>query len=221
MNKKDLILHIWPFIVIYFLYNFIALALIQYFGKDQLQLFINKYHHIFFDYFFKYYTNLGTTGLFIILIGYIIWKSNWITLGYLAITEIIASLINLFVKRTFFKHVHRPSYYFYQKNIEIYLVEGEKLQIPYTFPSGHTLLAIIITMTLCTMTNKRWLQILFSLNFIGIAYSRMYLSKHFMIDTLGGATLGFFVFIFVYYCLNNQNHSFWNHSILKRNASRN
>ena len=95
------------------------------------------------------------------------------------------------------------------------------MQEVYTFPSGHSLMAIVIAMTMCTMTQNRALQFLFILNFVVIAYSRMYLSKHFMIDTIGGATLAFFTFIFVYYLLNNQNHSFWNKPIITKNDTRN
>lgn len=221
MDKKDLIQRIWPFFIVFFLYTFISSAMIQYFGRNQLHLFINKFHTPVLDYFFRYYTDFGTTGLLIILSIYIIWKSNWITLGYLIITEIIASIPSVFTKKYFFKHVHRPSYYFHQNNIELHLIEGAKLQIPYTFPSGHTLLAVIIAMTLCTMTNKRGLQFIFALHFPLIAYSRMYLSKHFAIDTIGGATLGFFTFIFVYYCLNNLNIQFKFQPIYKRNDNRN
>jgi len=216
MENKDLIQRIWPFFIVFFCYTFLGLALTQYFGRDSLHLIFNQYHAPFFDQFFKYYTDFGTTGFFILLICYIIYKSNWITFGYLVLTEILAAIPNTIIKKVFFKHVHRPSYYFYQKNIDLYLIPDERLQIPYTFPSGHTLLGVIITMTLCTMTKNRWLQALFALHFPLIGLSRIYLSKHFMIDTIGGATLGLFTFIFVYYMLNNSNKKFLNNPIIKR-----
>lgn len=218
MQQKDLIQRIWPFLILFFSYTFIGLALIQYFGRDQLHLFINQFHHPFFDSFFKFFTEFGTTGLFILLVLYSIWKLNWKTLFLLLFTEIIAGLLNVFVKKVFFKHVHRPSYYFYQNNIDLYLAEGERLQIPYTFPSGHTLLAVIVTMFLCVLVKNRILQFILSFHFIIIAYSRMYLSKHFMVDTLGGAILGFFTFIAVYYILNNIRKPFLDKAILKRKA---
>ena len=177
---------------------------------------INQFHIKPLDYFFDYYTEIGTSGLFILLIIYTIFKSNWITLGYLIGTESIAGIINLIIKKTFFKAVYRPAYYFQQKQIDLYLIDYYKMQEVYTFPSGHSLMAIVIAMTMCTMTKNRALQFLFILNFVVIAYSRMYLSKHFMIDTIGGATLAFFTFIFVYYLLNNQNHSFWNKPIITK-----
>ena len=218
MHQKDIIQRMWPFFILFFIYTFTGLALIQYFGRDQLHLFINQFHHPLLDSFFKLFTDFGTTGLFIILLLYIVWKSNWRMFILLALTEVIAGLFNVLVKKIFFKHVHRPSYYFYQNNIELYLAEGEKLQIPYTFPSGHTLLGVIVAMFLCLMTKNRILQFVFSFHFILIAYSRMYLSKHFMIDTLGGASLGFFTFIAVYYILNNTNKPFLDKSILKRKS---
>lgn len=216
MNNKDLILRSYPIFIIYFSYIFIGLALIQYFGRDQLHLFINQFHLKSLDYFFYYYTEIGTSGLFISLIIFIILKSNWITLGYLIGTEIIAGLINTVIKKSFFNHTSRPAFYFQEKNIAIYLIDNYKMQEVYTFPSGHSLMAIVIAMTMCTITKNRYLQFLFSSNFILIAYSRMYLSRHFMIDTIGGATLAFFTFIFVYYLLNNQKYSFWNKPILTK-----
>lgn len=221
MNNKDLILRSYPIFIIYFIYIFIGLALIQYFGRDQLHLIINQFHFKPLDYFFDYYTEIGTTGLFIFLIIYIILKSTWITLGYLIGTEIIAGLINSLIKKSLFNHTFRPAYYFKEKGINIYLIDNYKMQDVYTFPSGHSLMAIAIAMTMCTMTRNRNLQFVFSLNFILIAYSRMYLSRHFLIDTIGGATLAFFTFIFVYYLLNNQKHSFWNKAILTKNETRN
>ena len=220
-KNNDLILRIYPIFIVYFIYLFIGLALTQHFGRDQLHLIINQLHLKSLDYFFDYYTQIGTSGLFTLLILYIILKSNWITLGYLIGTEIIAGVINLIIKKTFFNAVYRSAYYFQQKQINLYLIDNYKMQDVYTFPSGHSLMAIVIAMTMCTMTKNRTLQFLFILNFVVIASSRMYLSKHFMIDTIGGATLAFFTFIFVYYVLNNQNQVFWNKPILTKNDARN
>ena len=76
MNNKDLILRVYPVFVIYFIYIFIGLALTQHFGRDQLHLIINQFHIKPLDYFFDYYTEIGTSGLFILLIIYTIFKSN-------------------------------------------------------------------------------------------------------------------------------------------------
>ena len=216
MHSNDLILKIYPFFIVYFLYTFLALAFTQFYGRDELHLLINQFHIKPLDTFFNYYTEIGTTGLFIALIGYIIYSSNWISLGYLILTEAIAGVINLIIKKLFFNDVYRPAYYFQQNGIDIYLIDDYKMQEFYTFPSGHSLIAVIIAMTMCTLTQKRWLQLLFSCNFILIAYSRMYLSKHFMLDTIGGATLAFFTFIFVYYLLNQQSKKFWYKSIITK-----
>lgn len=216
MQTKDLTLRIWPLFIVFFLYNFIALAMTQYFGRDELHLFINQFHSPFFDSFFKFYTDFGTTVIFIALVLYVIIKHNWITFGYIALSQIVASIINIAVKKIFFKHVHRPSYYFYQKHTDLYLAEGEKLQIPYTFPSGHTLMAVIIAMTLCVLVKNRFLQLLIALQIPIIGFSRIYLSKHFAIDTIGGAFVGFFSFIFVYYLLNNSTKQFLSQPILKK-----
>ena len=75
-----------------------------------------------------------------------------------------------------------------------------------TFPSGHSLTAVVIGMMLCLLTKNRWLQFFYSLLFPSIAISRIYLSRHFAIDTIGGAMIGFFIFIFTYYIINTFNN---------------
>ena len=123
--------------------------------------------------------------------------------------------IGTFVKRNFFKHVHRPTYYFEQKGIDLHLIEGVSSQIPYTFPSGHTAEAFLLMLFICMVSKSKWVQIIAVILAITMAYSRVYLSKHFVIDTIGGAFLGTFLIVLMYYIFQHRKSVFLHKKILK------
>lgn len=199
-QKKDLLQWQWPFFLAFFVISFTGLIAISYFGKDELHLYFNQsFHNSFFDLFFKYYTDVATTYVLITTLLYIIWKKSWRHFMFLAGTALISSVFSSLIKRTIFVHGHRPTHYFELKNVKLRLIEGVESQIPYTFPSGHTVLAIVLCFYLCMQTKNRFIQILICI-FMGlVAVGRVYLSKHFVIDTVGGSILGLFFVILGYY----------------------
>ncbi|MGV0922864.1 phosphatase PAP2 family protein [Empedobacter tilapiae] len=204
-QQKDLFLRIWPFFVVFFIYNFAAIAMTQYYGRDELHLHFNQYSNHYLDKLFVFYTDFGTYYLFFILLGYLFWKTTRRYFYYLLASGAVATTISVFFKNVYFEQVLRPGYYFTQKKIDIVLVKDYAIQMASTFPSGHSLTAAIISMTLCLLTKNRWLQLFFALHFPSIAISRIYLSRHFAIDTVGGSFIGFFIFIFMYYIINQSN----------------
>ncbi len=200
--KNDLLKWQWPFFFIFFVINFTGLLAVSYYGKDELHLFFNQhYHNSFFDIFFKYYTDVATTYVLIATLIYIIWKKNWRHFVFLGSTALLSSIGSSVIKRSVFVHGHRPTYYFELKNIKLRLIEGVESQIPYTFPSGHTVLAVILCFYLCTQTKNRTLQVIICLMMGLVAIGRVYLSKHFVIDTVGGCFLGLFFVILGYYLI--------------------
>ncbi len=124
-------------------------------------------------------------------------------------------IIGTFVKRYFFIHVHRPTFYFDQKGIDLHLVEGVFSQIPYTFPSGHSADAFLLMLFICIMSKTKWVQVITAFLAILMALSRVYLSKHFIIDTIGGAFLGIFSLMLLFYIFQNKNSVLLNKKILK------
>lgn len=95
-QQKDLFLRIWPFFVVFFIYNFAAVALTQYFGRDELHLYFNHFNNSYFDKFFVYYTDFGTLYLFFILLGFLFWTNTKRMFLYLFAAESIASIISVF-----------------------------------------------------------------------------------------------------------------------------
>lgn len=188
--------------------NFTGLLAISFYGKDELHLHFNQnYHSSFLDVFFKYYTDVATTYVLIAILVYIIAQKTWRHFTYLVITGAFSSILASLIKRSMFTHGHRPTYYFELKNIPLRLVDGVSSQIPYTFPSGHTVLATIICFYLCMQVKNRYLQFVFCLMMCLVAIGRVYLSKHFVIDTIGGSLVGLFCAVLGYYFIWNSNQN--------------
>lgn len=206
-RDKDLLKWLWPFFLAFFVLNFTGLLAISYFGKDELHLYFNQhFHNRFWDMFFRYYTDLATTWVLIACLIYIILKKTWRHLSMLIGAALVSSIFGTIIKRSMFEHGHRPTYYFELKNITLRLVEGVESQIPYTFPSGHTVLATILCFYLCLQTRNRALQFLICVLMGLVAIGRVYLSKHFVIDTIGGGFLGLFFAILGYYFIWQNAH---------------
>lgn len=207
-QQQDLIKRLWPFFLLFFVINFTGLLAIAYFGKDELHLYFNtRFHNFIFDEFFKYYTDVATTYVLIATLLFIIWKKSWRHFLFLGVTALFSSFGSSAIKRLVFEHGHRPTHYFELKNITLRLVEGVESQIPYTFPSGHTVLAVILCFYLCMQTQNRILQFTLASLMGLVAIGRVYLSKHFVIDTIGGSFLGLFFAILGYYLIWNCSNS--------------
>lgn len=214
-QKRDLLSWQWPFFFIFFVINFIGLVATAYYGRDELHLHFNEsYHNICFDYFFKYYTDLATTYVLLMIVLHIIWKKTWKHLLFVGVAAALSSVFSSVIKRSLFVHGHRPTYYFSQKHIELRLIDGVESQIPYTFPSGHTVLAVILCFYLCMQTRNRYIQIFLSLLMGLVAVGRVYLSKHFVIDTIGGSMIGLFFAILGYYFIWNSSNEKLNRKII-------
>ena len=212
--KQDIIRKNYIFFIGFFLFIFIGLTATAYYGRDELHLLINKHYSSFFDVFLNYFSKIGTLVFISIALFFILKTETYKTLFMLLSSYGLSFVIGSFVKRNFFKHVHRPTYYFEQKGIDIHLIDGVSSQIPYTFPSGHTADAFILMLFICMITRSKWVQFIAVITAITMAFSRIYLSKHFVIDTLGGAFLGIFILTMMYYLFQNRSSAFLNKKIL-------
>lgn len=214
MTSKDFLKELSVFMSLYFLFFFAGMGSLAIYGKDELQLTINSNHYYFLDEFFKYYTDYAVDFVLISLIIYTFWKKTFYDFLLLIIPFLVMSLL-LFLIRTFFFHeTLRPVPYFELQGIDLHLIEGVDINSIYTFPSGHTMNAFMFYPFLgLLIKNKKWQVLFFILAFL-VAYSRVYLSKHFVFDTLGGSLLGITSMIYMFYFLNSKYNS-W--TFLKEN----
>jgi len=173
------------------LYTGITMLLLYWvlvYGKATIHIFINEHHHPWADLFFKYITHLGD-GIFaaLLILFFLLIKYRYSLIQ--ASAAILAGFGAQLMKRVFFPHVDRPARFF-EGSYELYFVEGVKIHKSFSFPSGHTATAFALFFCLIFTTKNRSLQFLYLLLAFLVAYSRMYLSLHFLPDIIAGSFIG-------------------------------
>jgi len=188
---KDLLIRrpLWFFIV--FLPCAIAGGIVLYLiSKRELFLYINGYHHPFFDIFFAWETWLGNGTFFIIICLLLLFRNYGnALLGMISFT--FSAIFPQALKKLVFADIVRPVKYF-EGDVPLHLVEGMRHHHYFSFPSGHST-SIFATMFFLTLIikNPKW-GALFAGIALVTAFSRVYLAQHFFSDIYAGAWLGIF-----------------------------
>jgi membrane-associated phospholipid phosphatase len=164
--------------------------LLLFYTKVEIELWVNAHNSPFLDDFFRFFTNVGD-GLAAILISlaFILFnarKGIILLTGYL-LSGLIIQLLKIFV----FPDVLRPVALIGQ-SYPLHLVAGVKILTEHSFPSGHAGTAFALFFCLAAFTDNKGLQFLALLTSVAIAFSRMYLSQHFLTDVIAGAVIGTF-----------------------------
>jgi membrane-associated phospholipid phosphatase len=164
-------------------------VLLLVFGKNELFLLQNDWHHPWADGLAPWLTHLGD-GLFAFAIFLVLLTMNYRA----ALTAIVCfTLVLLLIqtgKQLVFDDALRPAAYFAALGQEIRLIEGVKIHLHNSFPSGHSASAFVLfTFLALEWRNKKW-GLLLLVAAVLIAYTRIYLAQHFMGDVLAGACIG-------------------------------
>lgn len=152
---------------------------------------MNGCHNSYIDLLMRYWTLLGDGNLQVILVLVLLLIS--FRYFFTALTAFIFSGLSVqFFKRVFFSDFPRPAKYFELSvtDYELYLVPGVELSSWFSFPSGHTATAFALFFALALLTKSKIGQAGLLLLAIGVGYSRIYLSQHFLMDVVGGSLLG-------------------------------
>ena len=192
-------------LIIFFIISGIILII---FTKGSIHLAINSFNTPIMDFFFKYATNLGD-GLAAAIIAIIVLYKKYKGAFLIGFGAILSGFIVQLIKRTLFSGAVRPSEYF--KGIaELHTIPGVELYSFNSFPSGHSATAICICLSLALLTDNKKLQVLLSFMGILLAFSRVYLSQHFLVDIYFGALIGFVTTILLWYYLSKlENKAEW------------
>lgn len=200
----------------------IGYVLLSY-DKGAVHLWLNGYHTPFLDFFFRYYTVIGEWIPYIVVFLLLFYKAGWAT--YLLGSVVVSGLLSQRFKYVF--DTDRPYKWFADRlpDVQLPFVDGVELSRYYSFPSGHTttffalFLCLAIVLTDCTAyRSTRYTA--FKANTISLmclllaligAYSRIYLSQHFLEDIFGGMILGVVTTLLLYIPVPRlQTTRFWN-----------
>jgi len=178
--------------------------------KAEIHLWMNQYHTRSLDFFFRYYTCVGEWVPYVVVAGLLFYKAGWAS--FLLADVAVSGLLAQRLKYVF--DTDRPWKYFQDNlpDIQLPFVDGVELSKFYSFPSGHTttffalffVVSLVVVDYLSTQHRAHGsvLQTLYAWLMYAIvplccfvwavlgAYSRIYLSQHFLEDIFGGILLG-------------------------------
>ena len=186
--------------------------------KDQLHLLLCNRHTPARDIFYRYYTHVAEWFPYVVCIAVLlfgrigdgVFASAAMLLSAL-FTQIVKHIVVAPRPLTWFSE-HFPS-------IQLPLVDGVKMNLWYSFPSGHTtsffalafVASILITSRLSS--SSRSSSCLVQLVLVLLAtlggYSRIYLSQHFALDVFAGALVGTLITIVCYTVLYRYEDKKW------------
>ena len=175
---------------IYLTFFLLSFFLIVCYNKFSLHLFLNSFNTSFFDLFFKYTTYLGDVIIFGVLVLVFFFVKRKMALVFL-VSGILTLLVIHFFKKILFKGVPRPVAALSEENL--HLVEGVKIALMNSFPSGHATTAFAVFTILCLYFVKCKSQYLWISLAILASLSRVYLSQHFLVDIFVGSFLGILI----------------------------
>jgi membrane-associated phospholipid phosphatase len=178
------------------------------FSKAEIHLFINQHHAPWADIFFAVFTHIGDGLIFpVLLIPFLFVKRHY-SLG-LIISALSTLAISGAIKQ-YYKEEPRPIKYFELIDQELRQIPGVKPHYYRSFPSGHTTAAFAAFGLVALSIGRLPWQLVCIIIAIGAAYSRMYLSMHFLRDVTAGAVLGTFIAFFAAYFSQRMQSQFWN-----------
>lgn len=184
--------------LVFFLFLwFILLILSLLFPKFGIHQWLNGYHNFLLDTFFSWITFLGD-GIFAVLISVVFFvydkKKGLLILSTFLLSSLLAQLLKNFV----FDDFMRPFYYIQAGSIQVPIIEGLKMHSSNSFPSGHTTTIFALTTMICLFYESKKIGVYLLLIAVLVGYSRIYLSQHFLEDTLAGSILGFMTSLLIF-----------------------
>lgn len=211
IKKIDVLLYLYLFLLI------ISVLLMLIYTKEELYFAVNRLHAPFADVFFASITHLGSsTGC--ILITLIVLAVNF-RKGFLLSTSYILTFIISQILKNLVK-APRPHLFFAKKLSGIYLIKGVSMLDTNSFPSGHAVSAFSAALVLTYVARKKWWGVPLLFVAVLVAYSRLYLSEHFLQDVVAGSALGtLFTSCWLFFIDRKKflHNKFWNQGIFGKN----
>jgi membrane-associated phospholipid phosphatase len=200
---------IFPYLIVFLLLLLLLLTV----SKPEIHLFINSHNSPFLDLFFKWITILGN-GFFTMAVVCIFLFFHFRKSATILIAFVLSGIIVQSLKSTIFTNALRPSGYFEGKTA-LHLVEGVYQLYIQSFPSGHSASAFALFLCLAAFTKSNPVKFLFFIIASLIAFSRVYLSQHFLGDAMAGSLIGVIVTsLMIFFIYHRRPFAFLDNSII-------
>jgi membrane-associated phospholipid phosphatase len=187
MLRKTLIDNTFYFVP-YLILLFITAPFLFLYTKGDIHFYVNQYHTGFFDILFAHLTFVGD-GLFIILPVLILLFFSLRHAVFLTTAYFSTGIVTQILKRVFFDDALRPSKLLEELGT-LRLVDGVEILSGLSFPSGHATSAFAMFTCLALIIQNRYIKLLCFIMATVVAFSRVYLSQHFLIDITAGSLIG-------------------------------
>jgi membrane-associated phospholipid phosphatase len=176
--------------VVFFLFLWlILLNLTLLFPKFEIHQWLNGFHNFLLDSFFSWITLIGD-GVFAVLISLLFFIYDKKKGLFILSTFLVSSLLAQLLKNFVFDDFMRPFYYIQSGSIQVPTIEGVKMHSSNSFPSGHTTTIFALTTMISFFYQSKKIGFFLLLIAVLVGYSRIYLSQHFLEDTLAGSIIG-------------------------------
>ena len=177
-------------------------------SKPDSFFFVNGHYSAWTDFVFKYWTHLGSGYVYAVVLLYLLLKKDYRGSIILLGVTILQTIISTLLKQVIFPDAWRPVKELADIAGRIHLVEGVKTHSYHSFPSGHTATAFATATLLALIVKNKRYSLIFLFLAVGVAWSRMYLAQHFLIDVYFGALTGVVSTLAMYYWLVHKTPGF-------------
>ena len=212
IGTKNILL---PFLVPTLVLALVLGTLLLLCSKGELHLLLCQPHTPFLDTIVPIFSDLVDWLPYLVVVLLLFYRAGWAT--FLASNLLLSTLIVQPIKHLV--NAPRPLTWFAENmpDVTLPLVEGVKMNLWLSFPSGHTttffVLFFSLSIILCAenVKGKTILSLLCFLCASFGAYTRIYLSQHFALDIFAGILIAILSTLLLYYflVLKTQNTRFW------------
>ena len=213
--------NILPFLIPTLILALSIALLLAIIPKGELHLLLCQPHMPFLDTIVPIFSDLVDWLPYLVVVLLLFYRAGWAT--FLASNLLLSTLIVQPIKHLV--NAPRPITWFAENmpDVALPLVDGVKMNLWLSFPSGHTttffVLFFTLSIILCAENIKGKNILSFSCFLCATfgAYTRIYLSQHFALDVLAGILIASFSTILLYYflVLKTKNTRFWAWNVQK------
>jgi membrane-associated phospholipid phosphatase len=208
---KEFIKHNWIFYTCYLLILIWVGYFLLNFDKVSIHHTINaRVGNVLADNFYKYITHVGD-GIFAVILGLVVGFYNIRNGLYILFSYMVSGTISSFLKNYVFHDVNRPHWVLDEIMHEKYnRVEGVDVFIHNSFPSGHSTTAFAIFTSLALVSKNKFVKFVCLVLAVNAAFSRTYISQHWLVDIYVGSLLGLITATVLYFIFVQPGFAFFN-----------